>query len=120
MSNTFTLDAVRAETLRKFAPVTVELSDGSVVTLSSFLKLNSEDRKAAKTALDQISELSPDDESEDAVDRLSEAMSELIRVIADKPLKLLRELEDPEPLVQVALMSNLVTKWIEETQLGEA
>ena len=40
MSNVFTLDALRAETIRRYAPTVIDLGGGSEVELSSILRLS--------------------------------------------------------------------------------
>ena len=120
MASTFTLESLKEETRKKFAPVTVELSDGSEVVLSSVLKLSSEDRKAVQKSLQTVADIDENDDSPETVDRLIEAISKIFYAIADKPARLLSEVDDPDPMVKVSLMSHVVSSWAKETNLGEA
>lgn len=120
MGNTFTLDSLREETQKRFAPFKLGLSDGSEVTLSSTLRLSSEDRKAVQKHLTEVNSLSDEDDNPETVDQLIEIISKIFNVIADKPAKLLSDLDDEDPLIKVALMSRVLLAWANETRLGEA
>lgn len=120
MSNVFTLDSLREETKKKFAPFKIRLTDGSEVSLSSMLRIPAEDRKAVRKALDEVSDLSEADDTPESIESMIEAISKILNVIADKPAKLLSELDDEDPQVKVMLMSKVVLAWAKETQLGEA
>ena len=52
MTNLFTLDDLRAAADRKFAPLKIELSDGSVVVLRNLLRMSDKERATALSALD--------------------------------------------------------------------
>lgn len=119
--NVFTLDAMRLETQKKFAPFKIQLGDGSEVSLSSALRLDSDDRKTVQKALQEISDINDEeDDSPETFDRLIEAISKVFNAIADKPAKLLKDLDDEDQLVKTALMSRVLSAWADETQLGEA
>ena len=77
MSNVFTLDALRQETIRRYAPTEVDLGDGETVELKSLLRLREKDRKAVVAAIEEINALEiGDEDSEEAVEEWSEAVSE--------------------------------------------
>ncbi|AUV61983.1 tail assembly chaperone [Mycobacterium phage SWU2] len=120
MSNVFTLDAMRAEAREKFAPVVIELSDDTNVELTSFLKLTKEDRKTVKASLESLNKIDEDDESDEAVDNVVEIISKIFSIIANKPSKLLRALEDDEPEVKLSMMTRILQSWLERAQVGEA
>jgi len=120
MSNVFTLDSLREETKRKFAPFKIGLSDGSEVTLASALRLSADDRKAVQKGFEEVNSLKEEDDSPEAMDRVIEAISKVFYAIADKPSKLISDLDDDDQLVKVALMSRVLAAWAKETQLGEA
>lgn len=119
-SNVFTLDAMREATKKKFAPVKIGLSDGSSVELRSSLKLSKEDRKAVSAALGEFNELDVEDEDETTIELAVEAISRIFNLIADKPAKLLKDLDDSDLLVKLSLMTDVLLLWAKETQLGEA
>lgn len=120
MSNLFTLDSLREETKKKFDPFKIGLSDGSEVTLSSTLRLDSDSRKAVKKALEEINTLSDKEDTPETYDLLIEAMSKVLNAVADKPAKLLSDLDDDDQLVKASLMTSVLQAWAKETQLGEA
>ncbi|MDV6975339.1 phage tail assembly protein [Mycobacterium intracellulare] len=120
MSNVFTLDALREETKRKFAPVVIGLSDGSEVKLSSILKLPKASRELVSTTIEQLDDLQPEEDDPASIELLSEALSKVFNVIADKPAKLLKELDDEDPMVKLHMMGEVIDRWIGATQLGEA
>ncbi|APC43176.1 tail assembly chaperone [Mycobacterium phage Jaan] len=125
MSNVFTLDSLREETLRRYAPTKIELSDGSQVELKSVLKLKKKAREAVQEALkeiDNLDELAGDEDDEESDAELAEivceAIAKIIRLICTTPRKLLAELEHEDPQIKANLYTAVLTKWIGETQLG--
>lgn len=120
MSNVFSLDSIREETEKKFAPVKIGLSDGSEVVLAAMLRLSSGDRKAVAAALEDVNQLDETDEDPATLELLVEAISKIFNIIADKPAKLLKELDGDDLMVKLTLMSRILTLWAAETQLGEA
>jgi hypothetical protein len=129
MSNVFTLDAIREETIKRYAPTKIELSDGSQVELKSMLKLKKKSREAVQEALKEIhnlDELTVDDDDEDSDDELSEivceAIAKVFRLIASTSgaRKLIAELEHDDPQIKANLYMAVLTNWAGETQLGEA
>ena len=120
MSNVFTLDSLREETRKKFAPVKIGMSDGSEVELASILKLGKTSRDSVVETLKEVNDLDDDDDTPENLELIVEAISKIFSVIADKPQKLLRELDDEDPMVKLHLMSKVLGVWAKETQLGEA
>lgn len=120
MTNVFSLDSLKAAAEKKFAPVKIGLSDGSEVSLAPLLRLGKDDRKAVSAALDDVGNLDADDESPETLELIVEAISKVFNLITDKPAKLLKELDGPDPLIKLTLMSSVLNSWARETQLGEA
>jgi hypothetical protein len=121
MTNVFTLDALREETRKQFAPFEIGLSDKTVATLSSTLRLTSKDRKAVQEALESIGKLKEsDDDDDETLEKAVEAMSKVFNVIADKPAKLLSDLDDTDLQIKVALMTKVLSAWMGHTEAGEA
>lgn len=120
MSNVFTLDKFREETRRRFAPFTIELSDGSEAQMVSVLRLSADDRKTVRDALGSLGDSDGEDESPEALDRLVELISRVFQALSDRPAELLADLHDDDLAIKVALMSRVLSAWAEETQLGEA
>ena len=125
MSNVFTLDALREETARRYAPTEVDLGDGTVVELKSILRLREKDRKAVLDAITELNEIElEDDEDDDAVAEWSEKVcdctSKIFRLIASASKKLIVALEDDDPQIQANLHTTVLSRWIDGSQLGEA
>lgn len=120
MSNTITLDDIKNAAKKKFAPVSIGLSDGSQVVLASMLRLSKPDRKAVADALEDVGDIDTEDDDPASLELIVEAISKVFNLIADKPAKLLRELDDPDLLVKLTQMSDVLDFWAKETQLGEA
>lgn len=125
-NNVFTLDALREETLRKYEPVVVELSDGSSIQLISALRLGKKDREEVIKAVDDIGEINDgfDDEDEEAAnfyaEQVCDCIERIFRLIASKPKRLISELEHSDPKIKATLYTAVLGKWMGETQLGEA
>lgn len=88
--------------------------------MSSALKLPKDGRNAVSKALEEVASLQEEEDTPEALDSLVESMSKIFNVICDKPAKLLKDLDDDDPHVMVALMSRVLSEWAKETQLGEA
>ena len=125
MSNVFTLDALREETLKRYEPVEVILSDGSSTKLAPALRLAKKDRDAVLAAIEEINNLDEaDDDDDDEIDAYAEsvcdAVEKILKLISDKPKKLLAELDHEDPRIKVSLVTAVLSRWMGETQLGEA
>jgi hypothetical protein len=116
----YSLDDIREQTRKKFQPFKITLSDKSEVTLASALKLSKDDRKTVSTALEDFNALTPEQDDPESLDLVVEVLSRIFTLVADKPAKLLKDLDDDDPMVKVMLMTKVLVAWVEETQLGEA
>lgn len=119
MTNTFTLEELRAETTRQFAPFTIGMSEGAVCNLRSVLRLSADERKTVKNLLDKLGRVEDVDSAEE-LDGIVEIASQIIYVVADKPAKLLADLQDSDRHIHVALLSKVLSAWMETTEAGEA
>lgn len=121
MSNTFTLDSLREETIKRYEPTKVELPDGSVVTLKSTLRLKKDERKAVVDAMDEIKELEDEDDlTEEWSELVCDAIEKVFRLIASNSRKLIAELDHDDPDIKATMYTSLLSRWMGETQLGEA
>lgn len=109
---TFTLDELRAEVEREFAPLVVPLSDGTKCTLGNLLRLPAKVRNQVMETLKAME--SQDGESQDVETTLA-AANEVIKLVADNGHRLVKELDG-----DVALTVLLIRKWMSETSVGEA
>lgn len=118
MTNTFTLDSLREEADKKFAPFKIPLSDGTQVTLRNFLRLSQKTREAV---LEGINSLNADNDDEDtasldSIDRMAGTAARIIETVADaNGKKLTKEIDG-----DIALLMQVINAWMEATQLGEA
>lgn len=119
MSNTFTLDSMREEMDKKYAPVTLDLGGGDVVVLQNVLRIKAGDRKEALSLIKQIQSLteSKDDAelSEEDLDAVNELQEKILQLAADKP-ELLDAAVGGDPMIVMEIFN----RWMESTQAGEA
>ncbi|MBM4592055.1 hypothetical protein GS454_01345 [Rhodococcus hoagii] len=117
MSNVFTLDSMREEIEREFAPLKINLADGSEVDLRNILRLPKTERTKAAAQLKVVQEVQKEDTEElTRVDALAEAMLPLLEILAgSKGKKLVEELSD-----DTMLTLKVFTAWMSRSQPGEA
>ncbi|AHG23806.1 tail assembly chaperone [Mycobacterium phage EagleEye] len=126
MTNSFTLDALRAETIRRYAPLVVELSDGSTVELKALLRMKSKDREQILESVDAFRDIEDvEDEDDDELvaewsAKVCETVAKVLRLIANSPRKLIAELDHEDPEIKASLYTAVLMRWIRETQVGEA
>lgn len=127
MSNVFTLDALREETIKRYEPVSVQLADGSSIELKAVLRLGKKDREAVVAALDEMGKINTDEVDEDDeevvaeyAEKVCEIIEKIFKLIASKPKRLISELDHDDPAIKANLYTAVLNKWIGETQLGEA
>ena len=124
MSNAFTLDALRKETVRRYSSTEVDLGDGETVELKSILRLGAKDRQAVLDAIASINDVGEADEDDDSVSEWAEAVIEacnkVFRIICSSPKKLTARLDQDDPAIKSNLYTAVLTRWVGESQLGEA
>lgn len=118
MSNVFTLDAMREELDRKYAPVVIEIGDEKV-ELRSLLRLKSGPRKEVATKLEDLKKLNESDDGEGMslteLDSATSLAEEILYHVADKPDKLIDALDG-----DMSLIMQVFEAWMGDTQAGEA
>ena len=117
MTNVFTLDALREEVEKEFAPVKIVVSDGSEVTLRNLLRLNKRDRDRVLEKLKVLESIEKSESEEEGsdIDRLVETAVEIVTLVADDGKKLAKELDG-----DISLVLKVLEVWMESTQPGEA
>lgn len=125
MGNIFTLDSLREETIRRYAPTEVDLGDGNVIELVSVLRLGKKDRDMVHSIVDELtSEELEDDEDDDAVSEWAESVvdscSKILRLITPSHKKLISRLDHDDPRIKANLFTSVIAEWIGGSQLGEA
>ncbi|AWY03843.1 tail assembly chaperone [Gordonia phage Nedarya] len=119
MSNVFSLDAIRAEAERRFAPTKFEVGD-TVITLPSVLRIGEKSREKVFAAVDEITDFQAQEDQDDAevAAKVVEVAGRILTEVADRPKKLVAALEHDDIEVQAHLYMSVLTKWTGEVQLG--
>ena len=123
MSNVFTLDSLREEVEKEFAPVKIGLDDGTEVVLQNVLRLGKKDREKAIGLLEGLDKIEEPKEGEEAtkdseadIEEMLETVHQLLVLVAKaNGAKLVAQLGDDVPLTMT-----VVNKWMEATSPGEA
>lgn len=113
---TFTLDDLRAAADKKYAPTIVEAGD-ETFTLPTLLRMDADTRTKITKMISKAEELVGEDESAEDLDAEIQLFSDLV-VEAEANGKGERLLE----LIggDVAVLVDLVTAWLKDSQAGEA
>jgi len=119
MSNVFTLDSMREEIEKEFAPAQFDLGGGSVVTLRNLLRLPKKLRDEVYALLDELGKTQETDVTGlQATERSAEIALKVIPLVADdKKLGLALVDAISEDL---ALTLRVFSSWMDGTQVGEA
>lgn len=109
---TFTLDELRAEVERKYAPLVITLSDGTDCTLPLMLRL---DKKVRDQVVSELKVMDNKDDEDTDVDAMMDTALSVLELIADKGSKLVKELDGDIPLTM-----RILEQWMAATSPGEA
>ena len=90
MGNKFTLDSLREEVECEFAPVEIDLSDGTTVTLRHLLRLPKNTREKV---IDTLKVLETKEGDDPDVDVMIDAATAVLKLVADQGAKLVKELD---------------------------
>lgn len=124
MSNVFTLEALREETVRRYAPTKVDLGADGSIELKSILRISTEDRKKVLAIIEDLNDIDTDDESEESVEEWSELVvdscANIFKLITKSSKKLLANLDHDDPTIKANLHTAVLHRWVSGTQLGEA
>lgn len=113
MGNVFTLDSLREEVERTYAPVKIGLADGSEITLVNLLRLPKKQRDLALATLKKIE---GGEGSEDLdIDGMAATATEVLAAVADDGGRLTKEIDG-----DAGLAFKLLEIWMAATQPGEA
>lgn len=115
MGNVFTLDSLREEVEREFAPVEIGLSDGSTVTLRNLIRLPKKQREAALAKLKDLEDAEDSEGQTDKFGALAEAALGVLAIVADDGGQLVKELDG-----DVGLTMKVLNVWMGASQPGEA
>ena len=109
---TFTLDELRAEVEREFAPLTITLSDGSTATLKNLLRLP---KKTRDKVVDTLKTLESKEDEDQDIDAMVDAVTSVLKMVSDNGAALVKDLDG-----DVTLMMRVVERWMSSTSPGEA
>lgn len=109
---TFTLDELRAEVEREYAPMVITLSDGTDCTLKNLLRLP---KRVRDQVVETLKVMEPKDGEEQDVDATIDAAASVLKLVADHGGKLVKELDG-----DVAMTMKILERWMASTSVGEA
>lgn len=122
MGNIFTLDAMREEIEKEFAPFQIEI-DGKTLTLKNLLRVPRKNRDQVYALLDEMAEIQKA-ESEDggsglsSTEKSAQIALHIIPLVSDDEKlakQLVAQIED-----DLALTLRVFSSWMDKTQAGEA
>jgi hypothetical protein len=112
---TYSLDQLREDIERKYAPFSIDLGDGRTVNLRPVLRLPETDRRRFSEVARRVQDAQADGDGADLAE-LGDSIRGMLRVVADPPEAadaLLAALPDDAYAVE------LLTRYMEATQPGE-
>lgn len=113
MGNVFTLDSLREEVEKTYAPVKIGLADGYEITLVNLLRLP---KKQREVALANLKRLEGGDESESLdFDDMAAVATDVLAAVADDGKRLAKEIDG-----DAGLAFKILEIWMGATQPGEA
>jgi tail assembly protein len=122
--NTFMLDDLTRATRRRLGPTRFVIGEDLKVDLPSIFRLPKKTRDKVWKAIKELDDLSDADDNEtESYQLLTEAISDILREItpdAEALLEALNEAADGDPLLAASLLGDILGKWMEHTQAGEA
>ena len=108
MSNVFSLDSLREEIEKQFAPVQLEIGS-KTVTLSNMMRLP---KKKRDFVMESLKELENEDKNDIDIEEIA---VNVLAEVSDNPALVRRGLKD-----ELALSMKILGLWMESTQTGEA
>lgn len=122
MGNIFTLDSMREEIEREFAPFQIEV-EGDVLTLKNLLRVPRKSRDQVYSLLDEMGDIQRASDEEDngglsSTEKSAQIALHIIPLVADNEAlarKLVEQIED-----DLALTLRVFSSWMNRTQAGEA
>lgn len=120
-SNTYTLADLARATRKRLGPTKFIIGEDLEVELPSVFRLPKKTREAVWKAMEDMDKLSDEDGDElESYQLLVEAISDVLRLITPKADLLLDAVGSEDPLESATLLGEILGKWMENTQAGEA
>lgn len=117
MSNVYSLDTLRSDLDKQFAPLQLTLGD-ETYTLRSLMRIKDSDRNAALKSLAALDNKSEDEaDSPESIGKLTNAIYDVIRAVTKdgKGQKIVDYIDE-----DLSLAMKIIELWTEATQPGEA
>lgn len=121
MANVFTLDSMREEIEKEFAPCQIEV-EGKTLTLRNLLRVPKKNREEIYALLDELGELQRVDDEDGSslvnTEKSAQIALRILPLVADSEKlgrALVESIED-----DLALSLRVFSRWMEGTQAGEA
>lgn len=117
MGNVFTLDAMREDIEREFAPLQIEV-DGKLLTLKNLLRVPKKNRDEVYRILDEMNKNNEDSSTLSQTEAQAALALQIFPLVADDRKlgeKLVAAIED-----DLALTLRMFSTWMEQTQAGES
>jgi hypothetical protein len=123
-SNTFTLLDLERSTRKRLGPTRLVIGDDVSVDLPSVFRLPEKTRTKVWDALRQVDTIGDDtDDEEEGYALLVEAISETLLLVTPESQKIIdavAEAAGDDVLMSASLLGDVLGKWMEHTQAGEA
>lgn len=115
---TFTLDQLKSDVEKNYATLTIEVGDDDKIDIRNVLRMDSGTRDKLLNVLDELEKISKDEEMSqvEQVAQTTALTREALRIAAGKRGDDLMALVGDDD----ALVMEIMSKWTEETQAGEA
>ena len=115
---TFTLDQLKSDVEKNYATLTIEVGDDDKIDSRNVLRMDSGTRDKLLNVLDELEKISKDEEMSqvEQVAKTTALTREALRIAAGKRGDDLMALVGDDD----ALVMEIMSKWTEETQAGEA
>jgi hypothetical protein len=123
IENTFTLADLARATKRRLGPTRLVIGDDLEVDLPSIFRLPQKTREKVWEALREVNKIGEDTDEEIGYALLVEAISETLLLVTPDAQKILDAVAlaaEDDDLVAASLLGDVLGKWMEHTQAGEA
>lgn len=121
-SNTYTLKDIETATKRRLGPTRFVLGEDVAVELPSIFRLPRKTREKVWETLKQVDEIGEGDDADEIAgyELLVETISDVLRQITPDAQAILDAVASDDPLYTGNLLGEILGKWMENTQAGEA
>ena len=120
-ANTFQLEDLARATRKRLGPTKFVIVEDLEVDLPSVFRLPKKTRDEVWEAIRELDTLSDSDsDEEESYQLLTVAIGDILRQITPQAEALLTAVESDDVLLTATLLGEILGKWMENTQVGEA